>query len=1610
MRLNYTFLLIFICLHIASYTAQTPAQGIGATATNFSVSNGSGSSVLSKNGSIGTMNGNEAIGTSYTATACGLNYVSANITLHQRSFPNGIGVGSAQPATFVLSGIPVCGRILRAFLYTSFEGAAVAPTVNANITNPLITNSTVPMALIGTGASKCWGGYVNSYTFRADVTGIVSGNGTYTLSGLPIAPSGNDVNGATLFVIYTDESVNYTGSIVIADGMRTGIAAAATQTITGFNVCGPTLLTSNFIIVDNLRRLGLARLSFNSSTPNFTLVPGSQVPWVFVSQAASPAVSGQSSAVYRVDPSAGFDCIGMVAAGMYYRTNCLTCPNPQTFSLTASSASCVPSGTASVQSSGGFPPLTYTWQGTAQTTSLVTGLSAGTYTVRVADNNSCRSGTTSVLIAGTLSLSASSASCNLSSTAAVTATGGIPPYNYVWSGSAQTTSLVSNLTVGPYTVTVSDFSACQTSTAFVNVTRPSTLTVPNRTVCIGYDATLTATGPSNSYTWSPLGNFTSANGNSSITCNPLVTTIYTVSHTNSLSCIGINTTQVLVVVTQTTSIANPSACVGQSLQLTPSATITGNTYNWAGPGGYVAQTALGSPSNPARFPATVAMSGSYSLTMISAPGCTTTAVAIATVFALPSPVITSNGTVCTNVPLTLNASGALNYTWTGPPSVPGPGNGFFSVSTNTSIVASSTLDSGTYTLTGAFANGCTNTATRTVLVRPLPATSFSYNSNNTLPLCRNGTLSLAGSGGGTYSWRGPNAFISFVQNPVINNVQLTASGIYTLIATLNTCTSAATESITINPLPVPTAVNNSTVCAFQTLQLSGTDGVTYTWTGPAGFTSTLQVPTIASASLANNGTYTVTVTDSNGCRASATTAATILPNPSFVITGTNVCLNAPGTITLTGGVSWLWTGPSAYTSSAQSMSVPAVDNNSAGIYSVVITNANSCTIAAEATLSFVPLPNIVPTPTTSCFNATAVLTASGAVSYTWFGPQSYQSVGSSATISVANFSTAGTYTIVGRGANSCTNTAFTTLSTTPLPSVTVVPSLSVCLREQAVLSSTVVPAPGTPSDVVNYQWNGPFVSFPPGPTAIIASAISVAPLNYTLLVTAQNTCTRSVITTLFTYPLPTVTATGTLICKNQPFTIVANGALTYAWTGPPPNSSSTQQNYFIPAVNKNTVGSYTVIGMDINTCTNTAVAQIDTLSLPVITTIGSTVCIGQKATLVASGANTYNWNGPGVNNVSGQILVIPVTTFSTAQLYTVVGTAPNSCTLSSTASLGTFPLPQPTFTAPSRICFGSTVFLKAAGAKTYTWSGPYGYFSENKDVSFPIFTKFQQGTYTLNVVDTLGCTNYSTTSLKIDQLPTGVLTSDNTNNFCVPFCSTFKLNATSTSSIVNINWLADSRTFTGETFSVCIAKETQNTVVGTFTDVIGCVNTVSFAIQAKQTPKADFVFSPDKPIESADQVFFEDQTVGDKLTTWNWYFSDGRTDVSTDKNTSYLFDIAGSFPVVLIVTNTWGCSDTIVKTIEVASDFKLFVPNSFSPNGDGVNDVFAPKGRGIKKYALSVYDRWGRIVFESSSFEVGWDGNVSNNSGSNDTFTWKINYTDVNNKVSEITGFVSQIR
>src|SRR5205823_2672658 len=153
--------------------------------------------------------------------------------------------------------------------------------------------------------------------------------------------------------------------------------------------------------------------------------------------------------------------------------------------------------------------------------------------------------------------------------------------------------------------------------------------------------------------------------------------------------------------------------------------------------------------------------------------------------------------------------------------------------------------------------------------------------SNSGPICAGQTLSLSAStvSGATYSWTGPNGFSSSTQNPSIANATTAASGTYSVTVTVNGCTStAATTTATVNAIPAaPTASNSGPICAGQTLSLSAStvSGATYSWTGPNGFSSSTQNPSIANATTAASGTYSVTVTV-NGCTSTAaTTTATV---------------------------------------------------------------------------------------------------------------------------------------------------------------------------------------------------------------------------------------------------------------------------------------------------------------------------------------------------------------------------------------------------------------------------------------------------------------------------------------------------------------------------------------------------------------------------------------------------------------------------------------------------------------------------------------------------------------------------------------------------------------
>jgi gliding motility-associated-like protein len=162
------------------------------------------------------------------------------------------------------------------------------------------------------------------------------------------------------------------------------------------------------------------------------------------------------------------------------------------------------------------------------------------------------------------------------------------------------------------------------------------------------------------------------------------------------------------------------------------------------------------------------------------------------------------------------------------------------------------------------------------------------------------------------------------------------------------------------------------------------------------------------------------------------------------------------------------------------------------------------------------------------------------------------------------------------------------------------------------------------------------------------------------------------------------------------------------------------------------------------------------------------------------------------------------------------------------------------------------------------------------------------------------------------------------------------------------------------------------------TDINGCSNTGKILINAWAKPIADFEYTPLKPIENTDEVEFTNTSKGENIKEWNWYFM---SDVynpqgfySNKEHVNYLFKEAGIFPVALSIRNNKGCGDTVIKKIIIEEDFNVFVPNTFTPNNDKLNDEFLPIVRGITDYKFYIMNRWDELLFETTNPSKGWDG------------------------------------
>ncbi|HET7819427.1 MAG TPA: hypothetical protein VFL70_08975, partial [Bacteroidia bacterium] len=307
-------------------------------------------------------------------------------------------------------------------------------------------------------------------------------------------------------------------------------------------------------------------------------------------------------------------------------------------------------------------------------------------------------------------------------------------------------------------------------------------------------------------------------------------------------------------------------------------------------------------------------------------------------------------------------------------------------------------------------------------VPPTPTASTSSPS----PICTGQTLSLAAStiaGATGYTWSGPNSFSSTLQNPTISNVTTSASGTYSVSATVTGCTGAAgTVSITVNPTPAsPTAGSNTPVCSGQTLSLTANTvaGSTYNWNGPNSFSSSTQNPTISNVTTSASGTYTVTRSSAAGCvSTNATTSVTINQTPNAPTASSNSPVCTGSTISLTAsntGTTYSWTGPNSFSSASQNPTIGSSTTANNGTYSVTATT-NGCTGTSGTTSVTVNAIPATPTPGSNspvCVGAVLSLTSntiSGAT-YNWNGPNSFSSSSQNPSFTPASTASNGTYSV-----------------------------------------------------------------------------------------------------------------------------------------------------------------------------------------------------------------------------------------------------------------------------------------------------------------------------------------------------------------------------------------------------------------------------------------------------------------------------------------------------------------------------------------------------------------------------------------------------------------------
>jgi len=635
----------------------------------------------------------------------------------------------------------------------------------------------------------------------------------------------------------------------------------------------------------------------------------------------------------------------------------------------------------------------------------------------------------------------------------------------------------------------------------------------------------------------------------------------------------------------------------------------------------------------------------------------------------PTPNVVANPvtqTICSGpistIALTGNVSGTL-YIWTRdntsnvtgiPASGSGDINGTLTNTTNTAQTV-------TFMITPA-ANGCSGTPiTATVIVNPTPIVTATATPN---PVCSGGTISLGTIAGASYLWSGPNGFSSTIQNPTISNIQTNQSGTYSVTVTSSAgCTGTGSVSVTVNPLPSPTAsVTPNPVCTGNKVQFTASGGLSYAWSGPDGFSSNKQNPGRFISSVSQGGTYTVTVTNAEGCSNTTTVNLVVNETPNGTISATPnpICEGSTLQLSATGGLSYLWSGPQGFTSTQQNPVINNFQYNQSGIYQVVISNNNGCTqtltIKVEGLRT--PYAEAAYEVSTACIGSTLQLYGKGIGYFNWSGPNGFTSTQQHPTIPNVTTQNSGTYYLTVTSPNGCTATSQVVVTIHDLPALDMpVPYVEACEGSTVQLF-----ADGEGS----FSWSGPWGFASEYQNPVIYTIPAYMTGYYVVELQGQTGCVAkdSMYVQVGGYINADAWASPNPVCQGTTVKLHAEGGDYYLWTGPN-GFTSTEQEPVIDNMDQNKEGTYGVLITSKEGCQT--FLTVNVTMIPIEGEIWASAnpnpisSQDRSFQLFSSQGASYSWSGPNGFTSTLQNPIVRITGPQVAGLYVVTITLSSGC-------------------------------------------------------------------------------------------------------------------------------------------------------------------------------------------------------------------------------------------------------------------------------------------------------------------------------------------------------------